>query len=332
MKILKKVTAITIVSSLLTGITCSASTINPNANNILDTRFSSNFFNKTNYNCVIVSEENISNSMELLDNLTTPLFVETSNFDVDAIAHKVGISKKGTTEKTEKKDGLELKGYLIYKDNTEKIEPWYIENTVSDLIFKEDLKNRINNIISSVNERATWPISDRYSTNVTYTEAYVGVSGVQYNAKSSKATGAQDFTVQVSPRSSTYYDYSCEYYDNEIGVTSGSVLDYSPSNTFNTTQITLSYPWGVSTTINLGGKLDVSYLSGGVGKSYTKWRFKPLKSARFATTKGKSTIKFSSSTTQLKTSVLTKICLRTTDKRTGSSSTRVVNYGTNFRS
>ncbi len=58
------------------------------------------------------------------------------------------------------------------------------------------------------------------------------------------------------------YTYTTQNYLIKLQFpTSGSkVRTYTPRNTYNSTSVTLSYPWGVSVSFNLGGKVDVMWL------------------------------------------------------------------------
>ena len=290
--------------------------------------------NYENNNVIIGNDESLSNSMNVYDDLNKPVFIETTNSSAADIAEHFNITGE-IDDYIPQEEGLELKGYLVYGDNSKTIEPWLIEVGLAEGVFIEDLNKKVNSIEYNKGIKAkgpTWPVADSYATNLTYTESYVGVSGILYNSGSSSPTGQQDVVVEVTPRTSTYYDYSCEYFTTETYFNNGKVLDYSPENRYNTTSISISYPWGISTSFELGGTFDVTKIGGGVGYNYSEWKFDPNNSSGFKNIKGKTTTEFSSSISTLKSTISTKLTFRSTDKRTGSSSIRTVNYGTSFSS
>lgn len=324
--------------SYATPLTSDKTTLtNNNFVNILDIT-KENSKTLDNYSLIITNEENLNKSLDLSDKLNKPIFIETSDYSIKKIASLFNINSNYKEDQISPQENLELKGYLVYKDAVEKIEPWFVEKNLAETTFKNDLENKIktvesNSSMTSIQPKAAaWPVADSYAINLTYTEAYVGVSGILYNSGSSSPTGQQDMIVEVSPRSSTYYDYSCEYFTNELSFTNGRVLDYSPENQYSTTSISISYPWGISASFNLGGTLDVTKTNGGIGYNYSTWKFDPSVNSGFYNVKGKATAEFSSSSFPLKSSISTYITLRTTEKSTGSTSVRTVNYNTTFSS
>ena len=343
MKNIKKIISLTLSSLLLLSTTCSAVVTNPNKVTILDLRASHSTYSTKNFDCLIVNESDLSNAIELSNELSTPVFIETQNLDVNDLLESTNVDSNLKTESLSEKAGLIFKGYLLYNKGSDIAIPWYIEDSISDDTFKDDLKSKLieikNNtdlLSQSINKSSKdieWPIEDSYATNVSYTEGTVGISGILH--RGSTYVGAQVFNVQVNPRGAgTYTDYSCEGFDNTVGASTGKVLDWSPSSSSGySSSITINYPWSVSASFSFNSSLKVSYLSGGIGNSYTEWRFKPRFCA-YNMIKGESVIKFQNTngSSVLKSNVRTEVTFRTTQGIDGSSSTRKVNYNTAFSS
>ncbi|HYF75306.1 MAG TPA: hypothetical protein VD757_01855 [Candidatus Nitrosocosmicus sp.] len=294
------------------------------------------------FDAVIIDEADLESLLDMSSDLRVPVFIETDNYHVESIYDSLDIEDSIKKIKVSEHKDLRLKGYLVSRDSEIHIEPWFIEKGIDDELFEEDIVKKFNkikenpsNTSASLSEMAVlseWPIADSYSTYITYTEAYVGISSYLYynpsNPVNSTYVGGQDFIVEIEPRASSTYDYSVDYFYTRIDSLNGPVTRYSPTNTYNTTSITVSKPWGVSIEFDLGGTMDVTKSSGGVGQTYTRWKFDPNNLAAYDPMYSQVFIGFESTESTLEGNVRYDITLRKTEITTGSSSTRTVNYNT----
>lgn len=294
------------------------------------------------FDAIIINEADMESLLDISSGLSVPVFVETDSYDVQSIYDSLDIEDNQKKIRVDRHKDLSLKGYLVSRDSEIHIGPWFIENGIDDKLFEEDIVKKFNKIkensantsasLSEMSVLSEWPIADSYSTYITYTEAYVGISSYLYsnpsNPVNSTYVGGQDFVVEIEPRASSTYDYSVDYFYTRIDSLNGPVTRYSPTNTYDTTSITISKPWGVSVEFDLGGTMDVTKSSGGVGQDYTRWKFDPNNLAAYDPMYSQVFIGFESTESTLEGNVRYDITLRKTEITTGSSSTRTVNYNT----
>lgn len=222
-----------------------------------------------------------------------------------------------------------LIGYYIVDGESS---PWYVHNDADEKMVLEDVaKLSLIKISTSTtaSTSGTWSTVDTYTTYLTYTQTYLGISGLMQSEVGTTYGGVQ-FITEFSPRYEQYYDHSIDYFyiEHDYSLNTGGVVSYSPLNTYDTTTISVTYPWSASATIELGGRMDVTKYSGGVGQNYVKWKFKPEYGAEFNDMLGETVSKFETSTSTKKCSVSVTFYARRTDKRTGSTSVSSYNTGT----
>ena len=286
---------------------------------------------------IFTTEKNLTKSIKLSDDLTKPIFIETENRSIETIASYFDIEGYNDSS-IQEQECAELRGYLVYEHGDKRIEPWFAEVGIEEGLFEDDLENRAKSINSSDDiysdlndaKASQWPIVDTYSQKVSYTEGVLGLAGKLYKGTGTKKIGEQDIIVEITPRSSTANKYACAYYEPEIFLNNGKVIDYSPENKSSTTSVTVSYPWGVSASFGLGGTTTINKTAGGVGYNNTKWKFTPTLNAGTKGLKGKATCEFSSSISTLKSHISTNIRFKTTNNATGRSTYRTVNFGTSL--
>lgn len=286
------------------------------------------------YDLIIADECELKKAFIISDGFREPVFLKTSNLDLNDVLTAYEIKICGGTEDLKVQEDLEFAGYLIYAQGNSVVS-WYKEKEVSDQALTDAIATEILNFDQGTSVEpcaVTWNPKDSYSTKVTYTEATVGVSGVLYSSSKSKY-GGQQFVVEVTPTASTaYMTYRTVSVQPKISITNGTVSDYWPDvRSSYSSSITIAFPWSVSITFDTEASVNVTKPSGGVGDTHMTWKYAPS-SATKDIIKTKSGVTFNSNTATLKTTVRYDVTLYKLDNTTGTNSTRTVNYSTTFSS
>lgn len=300
-----------------------------------------NFETKDDYNVLIVSERELtSENFEFIRENEKPIFIfcqDKEKLSPEMLDHFVyysnGMSKEKIIDNISDINDCIFEGYYIFNNE---IHTWYLHKDANEKMLLEDINNLAimdlsnNNFPKNTQNRSNLSIIDTYMTQITYTEAFVGISDV-LRGENGSDYGANQYTVEVLPRSSSqYYDYSTDsfYLEQDYSVCSGGVISYNPLNKSNVSQITFYYPWAVSATIDLGGRMNIRKVSGGIGSSSIKWKFKPTMFNYTNELTGETVTEFASGTSAKKCHISLTLYVRKTDKRTGSSKVRKYTTGT----
>ena len=294
---------------------------------VLDLRDETSIRAEIEYDVIVLSEKQMNEDI-LLKDTSTPIFVFSDNKDRVSIMNSIGYKTDVKSDVVGEVEECTLIGYYIVDGESS---PWYVHKEADEKMVLEDIaKLSLKKISTSAtaSTRGSWSTVDTYTTYLTYTQTYLGISGLMQSEVGTTYGGVQYIT-EFSPRYAQYYDHSIDYFhiEHDYSLNNGGVVSYTPTNTYNTTSISVSYPWSLSTTINLGGRMDVTKSSGGVGQDYVEWKFKPEMGAGFSDMLGETVSKFETSTSTKKCAVSVTFYARRTDKRTGSTSVSRYNTG-----
>lgn len=295
---------------------------------VLDLRDETSKIVESDYDVVILSEKQLANA-SILESVSSPVFIFSDNKDRVSVMKLMGYEADAKIDLVSAVEECTLIGYYIVDGEAS---PWYVHNNADEKMVLEDvakLSLKKTSPSTTVSSRGSWSTVDTYTTYITYIQTYLGISGLMQSEVGTTYGGVQYIT-EFSPRYDQYYDHSIDYFyiEHDYSLNTGGVMSYSPTNTYDTTTISVSYPWSATYTIELGGRMDVTKYSGGVGQDYVKWKFKPEYGAGFNDMYGETVSKFETSTSTKKSSVSVTFYARRTDKRTGTTSVSSYNTGT----
>ncbi len=294
------------------------------------------------YDLIIASGEQLEEkALETILKSKKPIFIFTSDkkkIFKDRLAHNIETNtRENCSEEVEcESAGVNeciFKGYYIFDNKTL---PWYLHEEASEEMLINDVKDlaardlRENDDFFKLNKkRSNYTEIDNYTVKITYVEASVGVSA-SLRSQNYSNSGASNYRIQVNPRDAQYYDHSTEYFclEQDYSVCKGAVISYNPLEADNVITITITYPWSISISKNLGGRMDIRNVSGGIGDDHVRWKFKPKMFNHDKKLVGETVAEFNSHDNKKKCHVSFTLFARRTDKRTGESKVRKYTSGT----
>lgn len=254
----------------------------------------------------ILVKENINYSSDvkdliknLLDN-DTSIFLEKTNFTQKDALDFLEIGGKGEVYFTNTDKNLTPIGVLISPSVNNSYDVTQVN--IDNLNDKERINDTINQVIQgmlandSQKPKLGFYIPKVFAENI----VWKAVNSKTFVDSRTYATISTSLTLQKNPKNpdgmGNYYSImkanleitprkdkkkiSRPIVDLQTVLSangSGSIIEYSPQNSQNTKTVSISFPPGISTQMNLGTTMTVNKVGGGIGSSFVHLDFYPTK-------------------------------------------------------